>query len=73
MVNKKAWYTIFFADSGGFSSKRICGVLGWVVCLIIFICGFSFSKEIPGFADLILTVSASLLGIDSVTKIFSKN
>ena len=48
---KTSWKTIFFSNSGGFSSKRIAGVLGWLVCLILFILGFALNKEIPEFGN----------------------
>lgn len=70
---KVSWKTIFFRDSGGFSSKRILGVLGFVTCCIIFVLGFSLKMEIPDFGELLLTVSASLVGLDSITGIWNKS
>ena len=67
------WRTIFLKDSGGLSSKRICGFLGWICCLVIFILGFSLEKEIPDYGELLAITSASLLGIDSITSIWSKS
>jgi len=64
---------MFFANSGGYSSKRILGVLGFVTCCIIFILAFSLNKEIPEFADILLITSASLCGVDSVANIFTKS
>lgn len=64
--------TIFLAKSGGLSSKRVAGILGWLVSLVIFILGFVFQKEIPEFGDMILIMSSSLLGIDSVAEVFQK-
>lgn len=66
------WKTIFMARSGGFSSKRICGVLGWFVCLSLLIAGFITEKQVPEFAELVAITSASLLGIDCVTSIWNK-
>lgn len=70
---KAALKTIFFANSGGLSSKRVMGVFGFLVCCLVFIAGFIFQKEIPDFGELLVTVSASLLGIDSITSIWSKS
>lgn len=67
------WRTIFMKNSGGFSSKRIMGVIGWIVSLGLLICGFILEKDIPQFAELIAVTSASLLGIDCVTSIWTKN
>lgn len=72
-TNDINWKTIFFRDSGGFSSKRVLGVLGFVVCCIILICGFIFDKEVPEFGELLLTISASLVGLDSITGIWNKS
>lgn len=71
-INNISWKTIFFRNSGGFSSKRVLGVLGFLVCCLVFIGGFIFEKEIPSFGELLLTISASLVGLDSVTGIWNK-
>lgn len=67
------WRTIFVKNSGGISSKRVMGILGWLVVLIILIFGFILDKNIPEFAEMIAITSASLLGIDCVTSIWSKS
>lgn len=67
------WRTIFLKDSGGISSKRVMGILGWLVVLGILIAGFICEKEIPQFAEMISIISASLLGLDSITSIWTKN
>lgn len=72
-TNKISWLTVFFRDSGGFSSKRVLGILGFVTCCLIFIAAFIFKKEIPDFGELLLTVSASLVGLDSITGIWNKS
>lgn len=72
-LNRVPLKTIFQAGTGGFSSKRILGFIGFLVCVVIFIFAFIFDKKIPDFSDLLLTVSASLVGLDSVASIFQKN
>ena len=67
------WRTIFIKNSGGISSKRVMGVLGWLVCIGILIAGFVTTKDIPQFAELMAITSASLLGIDCVTSIWTKS
>ena len=67
------WRTIFQKNSGGFSSKRICGVLGWIVCIGVLIAAFVLEKEVPDYGELIAVLSTSLLGLDSITGIWSKN
>jgi hypothetical protein len=34
------WRTIFLKNSGGISSKRVCGILGWLCCLSLLTFGF---------------------------------
>jgi len=42
--NKIPLKTIFLANSGGFSSKRIAGLVGWLVALGLLIASFIFQK-----------------------------
>ena len=72
MSTKISWKSIFQAHSGGFSSKRVFGALGMIICLGLLIAGFITEKPIPDFAELIYVTSASLLGLDNVTDIFKK-
>lgn len=67
------WRTIFVKNSGGISSKRVCGILGWICCLGLLIVGFFIEKEIPVYAEMIAITSASLLGLDSITGIWQKS
>lgn len=73
MGGKFDWRTIFLKDSGGLSSKRVLGVIGFIVSAIIFVFGFITQKEIPGYGELFLTISASLVGLDSITGIWNKS
>ena len=72
-MDKFNWKTIFQAHSGGFSSKRVFGALGMLICLGILIAAFIMERSIPDFAELVYVTSASLLGLDNVTDIFKKN
>lgn len=72
MSTNISWKSIFQAHSGGFSSKRVFGALGMLICLGLLIAGFITEKPIPDFAELIYVTSASLLGLDNVTDIFKK-
>ena len=64
--------TIFQAKSGGFSSKRVCGFLGWIV--IMFCCIWCVIKgtDAPDFITELIIGCASLLGVDSVSEAISK-
>ena len=67
------WRTIFVANAGGFSSKRVLGVFGFLTCLGLLISGFIMDKEVPQFADMVIITSSSLIGIDAFRGIFSRN
>lgn len=69
LINLK---TIFLANSGGLSSKRVCGVIGWLVCLGIAIYCTICSIQAPLVLETILWCCMGLLGIDSITGIWKK-
>lgn len=71
--NKVPFITMFLANSGGLSSKRVCGILGWIVCLVLLILSFYLERKVDEFADYVLITSASLLGVDSLAGIFNKS
>lgn len=64
--------TIFQAKSGGFSSKRVCGFLGWIV--IMFCCIWCVIKgtDAPDFITELIIGCASLLGVDSISNAISE-
>lgn len=66
------WQSIFMAKSGGFSSKRIAGFIGFFVCIGLLIAAFIMEREVPNFGDMVIVTSASLLGIDAFRGIFSR-
>lgn len=61
-----------FQSRSGVSSKRICGFMGWIVCL--FVCVYCTVCAIPApqIVEMLFICSTSLLGIDSVTGIWKK-
>jgi hypothetical protein len=61
------------ARSGGWSSKRFLGVLGFITSLTLLISAFIMDKEVPKFADMVLIASSSLVGVDAFRGIFTKN
>lgn len=56
----------------GISSKRVCGILGWLICLAITIYCSITNIEAPQVTDTILYCCMGLLGIDSITSIWRK-
>lgn len=66
------WRTIFIRNSGGFSSKRILSVVGFLTCVGILIAAFITQKQVPEFAETMLVCCISLYGIDVVPNFWSK-
>lgn len=62
-----------FTSHSGISSKRICGVLGWLVCLGVLIYCTITVVQAPLMIDTVLLCCMGLLGIDSVTGIWKKS
>lgn len=54
----------------GISSKRVCGILGWIVSLIILIYCSINQLQAPNMIDTVLYCCMGLLGIDSITSIW---
>lgn len=61
-----------FTSHSGVSSKRLCGVVGWFVCLgVLIYCAVNVIQA-PLMIDTVLLCCMGLLGIDSVTSIWKK-
>lgn len=58
------------ANLVGISSKRVAGFIGWLVALGISIACTVNNTQAPDIVAIIIFVSASLLGLDSVTAIW---
>ena len=56
----------------GISSKRVCGLLGWLVCLGVLIYCTVQTIQAPTMIDLTIIAVMGLLGIDSITGIWKK-
>jgi hypothetical protein len=65
--------SILSSEKGSISSKRLCGLLGWFVCLGVLIYCTIFVIEAPSMVETVLITTASLLGIDSITNIWKSN
>lgn len=72
MTAKQFLKSIFLNQPNSISSKRICGVLGWLLCLGVL--GYCTYKEIqaPVMVDTIVITSAALLGVDSIMNIWKR-
>ncbi len=61
-----------FTSHSGISSKRVCGVIGWFVAVIVLIYCTVMCVQAPLMIDTFLLCVMGLLGIDSVTGIWKK-
>lgn len=68
----KDFFIKMFTAHSGLSSKRVCGFLGWIVCLFICIYCTVLVITAPEIIDMLFICSTSLLGIDSITGIWHK-
>lgn len=61
-----------FTGKQSISSKRVMGVLGWIIC--IFVCMWCTIKAVPApeIVNMLFICSSSLLGIDSIMSPFRK-
>lgn len=74
MKKEQSWIReILSARSGQLSSKRVCGVIGFLSCLVLGIVATLKSLTVPGFIDTVVIISAALMGVDSVTSIWKNN
>ena len=64
--------SIFLAQQGSISSKRICGVIGWFVCLGILIYCTIAVIQAPVMIDTVIISSTALLGVDSIANIWKR-
>lgn len=56
----------------GISSKRVCGVLGFIAILFVFVYCTVCGIQAPLMIDTLIYAVCILLGIDSVTGVFYK-
>ena len=64
--------SILVSDKGSLSSKRLCGLIGWIVILGVEIgCAIAHSQA-PEMTEGLMIAVVTLLGVESVTSIFKK-
>lgn len=69
----KSLRSIFQANSGDLSSKRVCGVAGFIVVIGIAIACTITGVQAPAIVADILYACVALLGVDSITNIWKGN
>ena len=67
---KEVIKSLLVSTKGSLSSKRFCGVIGWIVSLIILIYCSINQLQAPDMIDTVLYCCMGLLGIDSITSIW---
>lgn len=63
---------LIVSSHSGISSKRFCGLVGWLTCLGIIIYCTVTCIQAPVIVDTVLYCCMGLLGIDSITGIWKK-
>ena len=56
----------------GISSKRVCGVLGWLISIGVIVYCTATKQQAPEIMDTFILGIMGLLGIDSVTNIWKQ-
>lgn len=69
------WFKDMLDAKSSVSSKRFCGVLGWLVCIGVLIYYTIHVIQAPLITEFFLLSVVGLLGVDSITSIWknSKN
>lgn len=66
----KGLLSLLSSSKNSLSSKRLCGIVGWMICLAILIyCTISVIQA-PAMITTIIIASTALLGVDSITNIW---
>ena len=62
--------SLLSAERGSLSSKRLCGILGWLVCSAVLIMCTVWDRQAPDMVNVFIYSSTVLLGVDSITDIW---
>lgn len=65
--------SLLSAEKNTLSSKRLCGITGWIVCLLIAIYCTIAVVEAPTITYTIVIASAALLGVSNITDVWKNN
>lgn len=63
---------LIIMSRSGYSSKRFCGLLGWIACMFIIIYCTLSQIQAPLVFDIFTISTVTLLGVDAVAGIFNK-
>lgn len=73
MIQENSFKSLLSAERGSLSSKRLCGIIGWLCCSAVLIMCTVWNRQAPDMVDTVLYASAALLGLDSVTDIWKSD
>lgn len=65
--------SLLSAEKGSLSSKRLCGILGWLACAAVLIMCTIWDRQAPEMVNIMLYTSTALLGVDSITSIWKSD
>ena len=65
--------SLLSAEKGSLSSKRLCGILGWLACAAVLIMCTIWDRQAPEMVNVMLYTSTALLGVDSITSIWKSD
>lgn len=69
-MHKNFLSSLLSAERGSLSSKRLCGLLGWLVCSAVLIMCTVWDRQAPEMVNVFIYSSTVLLGVDSITDIW---
>lgn len=70
LMGFKEFIIKMLSSESSVSSKRVAGLIGWLVCIIICIYCVVLVVEAPLIIETLFYCTAGLLGLDSVTNIW---
>lgn len=65
--------SLFSAEKGSISSKRVCGFIGWLCCAAVLVMCTVWDRQAPDMVTTVIYASTVLLGVDTVTDIWKKD
>jgi uncharacterized membrane protein len=66
------WFKDMMDSESSVSSKRFCGVLGWLVSIVVIIYCTLAAVQAPMIMEFFLLSVVGLLGVDSITNIWKR-
>lgn len=70
---KKEIREVFSGYQNQLSSKRVCGIFGWLILMTAYIYSVIQHIELPEATEYLTWAIVTLLGVDAVTNAFSKH